>query len=80
MLVLVLLIMFVFVPLILRQEKRRKAKFTERRKRFMAIGSEYDDDDDLVEVVANRVTPTTLFVPSAASRRSSNPYQPPTDG
>ena len=67
MIVLVLIIMFVFVPLVIGQEKRRKAKFRERKKRFIAIGSQYDDDDDLLDVTANREPPTTRSASSAKS-------------
>ena len=81
MLIIAFLMIFLIIRFVVRQEKRRKAEFRERKKRLVTIGSEYDDDDvyDLPELTAHRATPAALNISPTTIRSNTNPYHPPGD-
>lgn len=79
MLIITLLINLLFIPLFfVRREIQRSRQWHARKERFMAIGSEFDDDE-------TTAPPPRLYVPRrpTAPRRPrqrpdhTNPYQPP---
>ncbi len=77
MFLLLIVIIFLLIPFVIRQDKLRKAAFAERKRQRMAIGSEWDEDED-----DEAEHPTATSQPAVSLTRQklnpdSNPYRPP---
>lgn len=81
MLILVFLIVLLSIPIVVRQERQRKADFKRRMKAFLAIGSQYDEVDGsvLCELEQNFANPSVSITPTVNNNSNSNPYRPPAE-
>ncbi|MCD0461214.1 hypothetical protein [Roseiconus lacunae] len=75
LILLIALVVFVLIPAMTAMDKRRKSAFEERKKRLMAIGSQYDDDP----IGTDRLNELKSPAASAfdGSDQDANPYRPP---